>query len=114
MKGEMPTILTQRLQIHRVTCNRIQEGFLSRDVYLAWLIDDDIPRPIATIVISPHYDNYVEWVHVEPEWRRQGIATEALAAIEQRIGELCLTGVTPEGEHLERSWYESASIREDE
>jgi GNAT superfamily N-acetyltransferase len=95
-----PVASTERLDIYSHTITRSEaNGGCSRTVFHAWFHSGDVPRPVcvATVHFSP-LGNFTEWVHVEEKYRRQGIATETLRAIEQILGELDLSGATPAGE----------------
>ena len=90
-----PVLRTQRFEIFQASCERTQEGCLERDVYLAFFHSEDIPRPVCTLTIGPL--NYVEWVEVPEGFRRQGIATEVIEAVEAACGLLDMSGVTDSG-----------------
>lgn len=101
-----PFLKTKRFDIfkHRVVRNPKQG--LPRDMFTAWHHSEDVPRPVCEVVIYPHtvFGNFVEWVHVCEEHRRQGIATEVITAIEQTYGALVLTGATKVGEKFVASY----------
>lgn len=87
---------TERFDIFRVDVEREPAMGIGRTVYMAWHHSEDIPRPVCTVTIGPMF-NYVEWINVEEGFRRQGVATEVLKAIEDVIGECQLDAVTSEG-----------------
>lgn len=96
-----PIIRTERFEIFKATCLRTQNGCDPRDVYLAFFHSQDVPRPVCTLTIwdSPKIDyRFVEWVHVEEGFRRQGIASEVVEAVEAKIGLLRMDGATDEGD----------------
>lgn len=87
---------TERFTVTHVHCDRNDErGMLGRDVWIAFHRDIDHPRPSCVVTLM---GNWVEWIEVSPEERRQGIATEIIGGLENLVGELELTGVTEEGE----------------
>lgn len=95
-----PFLQTERFDIfhHRVVRN--PKVGLPKEMFTAWYRDDDIPRPVCEVILWPNpYGVYVEWVHVCQEHRRQGIATEVLAALENKLGPFDgLSGATDAGE----------------
>jgi hypothetical protein len=46
-----PVFTTDRFEVFRATCERSQKGCTSRDVYLAFFRDDDVPRPVCTVTV---------------------------------------------------------------
>lgn len=100
-------ICTKRFIIYSHEIPRPEKlGGMCRTLFHAWFHSDDIPRPICIVTINESMCDYAEWVHVEEEFRRQGIATEVMRAIEIVIPGITLEGVTDEGEawcdHYER------------
>jgi len=96
-----PVLQTKRLDIFRHRVKRNPKLGLPRDLYTAWHRLEDIPRPLCEVVVWPWKNgNWVEWVHVCQEFRRQGIATEVLDAIKKDLGSVSLSGATSEGEKL--------------
>lgn len=94
----LPTIRTERFLIHKVEVMRPEElGGLPRSMFTAWTHSDDIPRPLCLVVVNQCFANYVEWIHVDEENRRTGIATEVLRAIELEIGGVTMDGATEAG-----------------
>jgi GNAT superfamily N-acetyltransferase len=92
-------ISTERFVIYSHEIQRPQKlGGMCRTVFQAWFHSQDIPRPICIVTINESMCDYVEWVHVEEEFRRQGIATEIIHAIEGVIPGITLEGATDEGE----------------
>lgn len=97
-------LVTHNLCITRVTCERnTGAGMFPREVFVAFHRHIDLPQPvcIVTVFISMGV-RYVEWVEVPEPHRRQGLASEALEAIEAQIGTLFMDGVTEAGEGLVR------------
>lgn len=76
-------------------------------MFHAWMLSEDVPRPVVVVTVWEQFDNYVEWIYVEDQFRRKGFATEVLREIERQIGPLTIEGVTPEGKELERSYYKA-------
>jgi GNAT superfamily N-acetyltransferase len=99
--GKMMFLQTKRFDVFRHRVERNPELGLPRDLYTAWSRLDDIPRPLCEVTIF-HSDmgNYVEWVHVCQQHRRQGIATEVLEALREKIGDIIVEGTTDEGDGL--------------
>jgi len=95
-----PTIQTERFDVFHVHITRNPALGCGRDVYMAWFRDTDVPCSACEVTL---FGNYVEWIHVCEEWRRQGIATEILRGIEALYGPLTLDGVTESGEALVES-----------
>lgn len=48
-------------------------------------------------VWEKYLGNYVEWIHVCELYRRQGIATEVLKALQEHLGQLSFDGATESG-----------------
>ena len=105
-----PVITTDRFEVFRATCERCQKGCKARDVYLAFFRKEDVPRPVCTVTVwpaAPLWDSdgklsdrksrYVEWCEVAEAFRREGIATEVLLAIQDFAGSLDSMGVTDDG-----------------
>lgn len=93
-----PFCKTKRFDIfhHRVVRN--PELGLPRDVYTAWHHSEDLPRPMCVVTVYPDYSNYVEWIEVADDYRREGIATEVCKALREKLGDLTLDGGTEIGE----------------
>lgn len=94
-----PFLQTARFDIfhHRVVRN--PEMGLPKEVFTAWFRDEDVPRSVCEVTLFPNpFGLYVEWVHVCEEYRRQGIATEVMRALEKKFGELDMSGATEAGE----------------
>lgn len=68
-----------------------------RTVFQAWHHSEDIPRPVCIVVVNQCFGNYVEWAETFDGFRRQGIATEVLRAIELEIGGITIHAVTESG-----------------
>lgn len=94
-----PFIKTKRFDIfhHRVVRNPALGH--PKEMFTAWFRGVDVPRPVCEVILWPNpYGIYVEWVHVCEEYRRKGIATEVVRALEQRLGALDMSGATDAGE----------------
>lgn len=90
---------TERFNIHRHEITRDEKlGGMSRTVFHAWHHTEDVAKPVCIVTINEGFLNYVEWIHVDEQYRREGIATEVLRAIETDIGGVLLDGATDEGE----------------
>lgn len=64
---------------------------------------DEMAYPVAQAWVMEMFDgaHYLDWIKVDPEYRRKGLATELLAAIRGKFGsEVYSSGVTPEGAAL--------------
>ena len=83
---------TDRFDVFRVAIQRFQG--CGRDVFMAWYHTEDIPRPVCEITL---FGNYIEWIQVSDDLRRQGIATEVLTGLENHVGSLVGEGVTEVG-----------------
>jgi GNAT superfamily N-acetyltransferase len=93
-----PFLKTKRFDIFQHHVVRNPEQGLPRDLFTVWYRDEDVPRPVCEVVLffSP-IGNWVEWLHVCEEHRRQGIATEVMRALEKRFGKLTAVGATTAG-----------------
>lgn len=107
-----PVIQTDRSDVFRTSVSVPTLDF-PRDVYLAFHRHEDVARPICVVTIWPTApawgddgkvivggSKYVEWCHVDEEFRREGIATEVLLGIQNFIGPLSADGMTDEGAAL--------------
>lgn len=92
LETERFTIFSHEIQRH----SRL--GGMSRTVFQAWFHSEDVPKPICIVTINECLMDYVEWIHVDESYRRQGVATEVLRAIESIIPGITLDGATDEGE----------------
>ena len=96
-----PFIKTKRFDIFHQHIVRNPKLGLPRDVYIAWFHSDDVPRPICVVTIwkeCPYLRNYVEWIEVTEDWRREGVATEVLRALRCKLGKLSMDGGTKAGD----------------
>jgi len=92
-------IRTERFDIHRQEIRRDEKlGDICRTLFHAWHHSEDIAKPICFVTVNESFSNYVEWIHVDESFRRQGIATEVLRAIETEIGTVMIDGATEAGE----------------
>jgi len=92
-------ISTERFIIYSHEIKRPEKlGGMFRTVFHAWFHSEDIPRPICIVTINESLMDYVDWVHVDEEFRRRGIATEVMRAIEGVIPGITLSGATDEGD----------------
>lgn len=94
-----PFIKTKRFDIfhHRVVRN--PDLGHPKEMFTAWFHGEDVPRPVCTVILWPNpYGLYVEWVQVCDTYRRKGIATEVLHALETKLGALDMGGATDAGE----------------
>ena len=73
-------------------------GGMPRTVFHAGFHSEDVAKPVCIVTINECFSNYVEWVHVDEQYRRKGIATEVLRAIENDIGGIMMEGATDVGE----------------
>ena len=98
---------SKRFDIHHQTIIRDEKvGEAERTVFHAWHHSEDVPRPVCVVTVNEWYLNYVEWVYVDEQYRRMGIATEVLREIEIELGKLTLDGATDEGEAFCDSYQE--------
>ena len=103
-----PFLKTARFDIfhHRVVRNPVLG--VPRDMYTAWFHSEDVPKPACVVTIYTYelveptatskFSRFVEWVEVTSDRRREGIATEVLRALRDKLGQLSLSGATDEGE----------------
>lgn len=93
MKYEL--IQTGRFAIfsHEIKC-----GIMCRTVFQAWFHSEDVPKPVCIVTINEGFADFVEWVHVDEQFRRQGIATEVMRGIEDIIPGITISGATDEGD----------------
>ena len=92
-------IRTNRLTIFSIEIPRDKAvGGFPRTVFQAWFHSNDVPKPICNVTINEGLLDYVEWVEVDEHFRRQGIATEVMQAIESVIPGITLYGCTESGE----------------
>lgn len=98
-EGCPPRITTERFDIYHHDIRRSDaNGGMPRSVYHAWFHSEDIPKPVCVVTINRSFMDYVEWIHVDESYRRQGIAMEVLRAIEVEIGcPLSIDGATDDG-----------------
>lgn len=107
--GRYPIIRTARFNIHSHEIKRDEAmGGMFRTVFQAWFHSADVPRPICIVTINESFQDFVEWVHVEESFRRQGVATEVMTAIEDLIPGIILDGATEAGEAFCDSYHRSA------
>lgn len=107
-----PFCKTKRFDIfhHRVVRN--PDVGLPRDVYTAWFHSEDVPKPVCVVTLfdwSAMAENkethiFVDWAEVTDDWRRKGIATEVLHALQAKLGPLTVTGATEAGEAFADAW----------
>ena len=89
---------TERFVIYRHEIKRPEKlGGICRTVFHAWFHSEDIPHPVCVVTVNESFADYVEWIHVDEAYRRTGIATEVLRAIENKIGCVTLDGATEAG-----------------
>lgn len=95
-------ISSERFDIFKteVECRGTQS---KKFMFHAWFHSEDVAKPTCIVTISEF--NFVEWIHVDEQFRRKGIATEVLQAIENEIGKLILDPVTKEGEEFCKSFH---------
>ncbi|MGB7325910.1 MAG: hypothetical protein WBD31_13630, partial [Rubripirellula sp.] len=73
-------------------------GGMCRTVFQAWFHSEDVAKPVCIVTINEHFADFVEWIHVDELFRRTGIATEVMQAIEGVIPGITLDGATEAGE----------------
>lgn len=92
-------IRTDRFNVHRHQITRDDAvGGMARTVFHAWYHSEDVAKPVCIVTVNECFSNYVEWVHVDEQYRRKGIATEVLRAIETNLSGVMIDGATDEGE----------------
>ena len=75
--GYDPVFQTPRFDVFLTMVVRNPGLGFGRDVYMAWFRDEDVPRSVCEVTL---FGNFVEWLHVCEQHRRQGIATEVMGA----------------------------------
>lgn len=97
-----PFIQTARFDIFHQHVVRNPAAGHPRELFTVWgRRYDDMPRPVCEVVLHPNpYGLWVEWIHVDEEHRRNGIATEVLRALRKKLGLLTITGATVVGENF--------------
>lgn len=101
-----PVYQTERFDIFRVQICRNSELGEPRDLFTAWPRKEDISRSLceATVFQTP-FGNYVEWLHVDEQHRRIGIAREVVSAVEDILGcELIMEAASESGEAFIKSY----------
>lgn len=96
-----PLLKTARFDIFHQRVVRNPDQGLPRDVYTAWFHCDDVPKPVCVVTIwveNPYIPNYIEWIEVTDDRRREGIATEVLKALRAHLGPLNMAGATDVGD----------------
>ena len=97
--GCYPVLRTERFNIHSHEIKRDDRvGGICRTVFQAWFHSEDIPKPVCIVTINESFMDYVEWIHVDEQYRRHGIATEVMQEIEKVIPGITLEGATDAGE----------------
>lgn len=92
-------IRTERFTIFSHEIPRDEKlGGVPRTVFQAWFHSEDIPKPVCIVTVNESFMDFVEWVHVDEQYRRQGIATEVVRAIECVIPGIVLDGATDAGD----------------
>jgi GNAT superfamily N-acetyltransferase len=98
MKITKDIIRTDRFNIHRHEIERDTKlGGMPRTLFHAWFHSEDIAKPVCCVTVNECFANFVEWIAVDERYRRRGIATEVLRAIEEDIGCVSIDGATDEG-----------------
>lgn len=105
-----PYIRTKRLNIYRVK-TAADDVHVEKWVFIAMpngeVLGDVSPRVYVTVTLDPRRiyggDYNIEWVETIQQERRNGYATEALAAIAGKVGAIEGEGVTSSG----RAFYKS-------
>ena len=57
---------------------------MCRTVFQAWFHSEDVAKPVCIVTINESFADFVEWVHVDEQYRRQGIATDSSFANKRR------------------------------
>lgn len=92
-------IRTERFTIFSHEIKRDENvGGAYRTVFQAWFHSEDVPKPVCIVTVNEGCGDYVDWLHVDEQYRRQGIASEVVRAIESYIPTLMLEGATDDGE----------------
>lgn len=101
-----PTFRTKRLRVWEVVGVPAPSMHVPRRMYLAcldWAVD--WPGVIASCSVLDVPDfRTVDWLEVVTIFRRRGLGTELLRAIEARVGKLTVGGATREGTLFCAAW----------
>ncbi|HBJ34667.1 MAG TPA: hypothetical protein DDZ51_07875 [Planctomycetaceae bacterium] len=93
-----PTQSTDRFEIWKTTVRHYGDReCLPRKVFFVFPADPESSGLISFVVVDDNHSSFVEWIYVEEDMRRSGVATEVLRFIEQHGYELTISGATPEG-----------------
>jgi hypothetical protein len=119
-RGVTPIIQTEHFDVFYQFVVRNPEIGKPRHVFSAWYREEDIPRSVCEITIftsrverSLPVSNFVEWIHVCEHFRRSGIATEVLRAVESLFdAPLELSGVTRAGKAFCKSYLHVSAERQ--
>ena len=83
MSSTHAVVRSDRFSIYRHEIRRSEQlGGMPRTVFHAWFHSEDVAKPVCIVTVDECYANYIEWIHVDELFRREGIATEVLRAIE--------------------------------
>lgn len=98
-------ITTERFIIYSHEIPEIEGVRLPRTVFQAWFHSMDVVKPVCIVTVNESMFDYVEWCHVEEQYRRQGIATEVVRAINSVVPGLSFEGATDEGEAFVDAYF---------
>lgn len=102
--GLQPVFETERLRVFKCEMQPNWRNSV-KDVFVAFRTDEDRPMICANAVICPEFANWVEWVEVTTEYRRQGFGTELLKGIERYYrAPLDMSEGSNEGEMFINAW----------
>ena len=97
---------TKRFLIFKSEIERPPRIGKSRDVYQAWFHSEDVPKPVCVVTLNSHdklldwcdENHYLEWIHVDEQYRRRGVATEVINALVRELGDIAMEAATDAGE----------------
>lgn len=94
----LPEIATERLDIYRTELDRPHNA--ARTMWMAFVKAEIGWRMAGHLLVMQFSEGaaFVEWISIDPQFRRMGLATEMLQAIDVSYPcELMLTAATEEG-----------------
>lgn len=98
---------TERFEIWKTTVRHYGDhGSLPRKMYFAFPAEPESKRLVSFVVVDDNQSSFVEWIYVDEELRRSGVATEVLQFVEQHGNELTISGATPEGDAFTEAYTE--------
>jgi GNAT superfamily N-acetyltransferase len=105
---------TLRLRVFKATIVP-NDCSCEKEIFLGFLLGDERPAPVVTATLCPPlngFDAFLEWAETVSDYRRHGLATELLLAVDKQCYSFNYNGATEDGdafcEHLEKASTPSA------